>query len=54
MDKAAPAADLETGSDRQPLVLLPLQTHLAQLLSFMHRLDMTKHKEVSGNLIHDL
>lgn len=44
--KNGQGADLETGIDRQPLVLLPLQTHLARLLPFMHGLDMTKHKGV--------
>lgn len=51
-----PLRQAVTGSDRQPLVLLPLQPHMAQLLSFLHRLGAhtPRHKGVSGKFIHDL
>lgn len=49
-----PLGQAGTGRGRQPLALLPPQTHPAQLLPSMQRLDRSKHKGRPGKFIPDL
>ena len=49
-----PLGQAGTGRDRQPPTLLPPHTHPARLLPAVHRLDTSKHKQISGKITPNL